>query len=158
MSTKRPLTNDFPPHPDDPALTRVRVYPEDGYGHADGEGDTTADESDPADESMDIVETLIAWRKTERDLAQIASDPSQLPGYHELPASVQALATVDPMRFWMLWQLSQAGVDLRELDDLRAQLQQQLDIALHAAGWDGTSAPTDELFARAGETLRQIMQ
>jgi hypothetical protein len=87
----------------------------------------------------------------------MARDPAGLPGYHALPESVRALASRDPMRFWLLWQLSQSGVDLHEIDALRVEMQQQVDAALRAGGWDGTSAPSNEQLERAGATVRQLM-
>lgn len=97
----------------------------------------------------DVLKGMIAWRKTERDLERIASDPASLPGYDKLPAGVQALAGADPMSFWMLWQLSQEGVDLNAIDDLA----RRLDDALRRAGWDGESPPSDAQFDAAEAEL-----
>lgn len=97
----------------------------------------------------EVVQSMISWRKTERDLERIASDPASLPGYDKLPAGVQALAGVDPMSFWMLWQLSQEGVDLNAIDALG----QRLDQALRNAGWDGQEPPSDAQFDAAEQEL-----
>jgi len=96
-----------------------------------------------------VLQGMISWRKTERDMERFARDPSSLPGWQRLPPEVQALAGEDPMSFWMLWQLSQEGVDLHAIDALG----QRLDDALRRAGWDGESAPSDAQFDAAQAEL-----
>jgi hypothetical protein len=98
---------------------------------------------------QEVLQGMIAWRKTERDLERIAADPASLPGFDRLPKGVQSLAGDDPMSFWMLWQLSQEGVDLHAIDSLGSRL----DSALRDAGWDGESPPSDEQFDTAEAEL-----
>lgn len=112
--------------------------------------DTTPDAAPPLNE---VLQGMISWRKTERDLERIAADPASLPGYDKLPADVQALAGEDPMSFWMLWQLSQEGVDLNAIDTLG----QRLDDALRRAGWDGESPPSDAQFDAAETELLALL-
>lgn len=93
----------------------------------------------------DVLKGMMSWRRTERNLELITTDPASLPGYDKLPEGVQALAADDPMSFLMLWQLSQEGVDLHAIDTLG----RRVDEALRRAGWDGTSPPTDHMFDAA---------
>jgi hypothetical protein len=113
---------------------------------------TTLNTNNPQQSLHDVLHGMISWRKTERDLERIASDPASLPGYDKLPAGVQALAGVDPMSFWMLWQLSQEGVDLNAIDALG----QRLDQALRNAGWDGEEPPSDAQFDAAEKELAEL--
>ena len=150
MSNKKP-TDRNPP-------AGVRVY-----ANRDPDFDEDALDDDDADESLDaegldVISMMLQWRRAERDLAQIAKDPTQLPGYDRLPAGVQLLAGSDPIRFWLLWQLGQSGVDLHEVDAMRAELHRQVDDVLREDGWDGVTPPTDEQLERAGATVRERLQ
>ncbi|GEM_PF-3543969 len=103
------------------------------------------------DQLDEVLQGMIAWRKTERDLHQIATDPTHLPGFADLPEAVQELATIDPASFWVLWQLAQEGFDLKAIDELN----QRLDEALREAGWDGVAPPSDAQFEQAERSVRQ---
>lgn len=116
--------------------------------------DTTTEGRAAAPALQDVLQGMLAWRKTERDLERIASDPASLPGFDRLPRGVQALAEDDPMSFWMLWQLSQEGVDLHAIDSLGTRL----DTALLDAGWDGESPPSDEQFDAAEAVVMRWAQ
>jgi hypothetical protein len=134
----------------------VRVYATEAAKHG-GEAGTSAANT-TADSPAGLLQTMFGVRRMERDMAQIAADPASLRGYSRLPESVQRLASSDPMRFWMLWQMSEEGVDLHEVERTQQAMQRCVEESLRAAGWDGTTAPTDEQLARAELTALQQLQ